>query len=84
MKARLDIFTFDPESGAIYFTLREGTVDDTIEIAEGAYLDIDAENRVLGAEFLSQEEFAEVLEQYAGLNLPDRIEDPEHFSLSVA
>ena len=84
MKARLDIFTVDPESGAIYFTLRQGTVDDTVEIAEGAYLDIDAENRVLGAEFLSHEEFAEVLERYAGLNLPERIKDPEHFSLKVA
>ena len=84
MKTTPDVFTFDPESGAIYVTLREGTVDDTIEIAEGAYLDIDAENRVLGAEFLSQEEFAEILEKYAGINLPDRIEDPEHFHLSVA
>jgi uncharacterized protein YuzE len=84
VKTTPDVFTFDPESGAIYVTLREGTVDDTIEIAEGAYLDIDAENRVLGAEFLSQEEFAEILEKYAGINLPDRIEDPEHFHLSVA
>jgi uncharacterized protein YuzE len=84
VKARLDIFRFDPESGAIYFTLREGTVDDTIEIAEGAYIDIDADHRVLGAEFLSQQEFAEVLAKYAGLNLPERIEDPGHFLPSVA
>jgi uncharacterized protein YuzE len=82
VKARPNVFRFDPESGAIYITLREGTVDDTMEIAEGAYIDIDAEGRVLGAEFLSQEEFAEALEKYAGLDLPDRIEDPAHFRLS--
>ena len=78
-------FKYDPESGALYVRLREGVVDDTLELAEGAYIDIDAEGNVLGAEFLSMEEFRETMERYGGgVELPDHIEDPSTFHLNPA
>ena len=50
-------FRYDPQSGALYIRLRDGRVDETLPVSEGFYLDIDDEGRVLGAEFLSLEEF---------------------------
>ena len=62
-------FKFDPESGAMYFRFRDGEISETVQVNEtgfGAYLDIDAEGRVLGVEFLSLEEFKELLAQTGG------------------
>ncbi len=40
---------------------------------------------MLGLEFLSFEEFAEVIAEHGGeLVLPERVEDPASFSLSTA
>lgn len=78
-------FRYDPQSGALYVRLREGRVDETLPLAEGVYFDIDAEGRVLGAEFLSLEEFAEWASQEGiEVQLPDRIEDPNSFHLNPA
>lgn len=78
-------FRYDPQSGALYVRLREGRVDETLPLAEGVYFDIDAEGRVLGAEFLSLEEFAEWASQEGiEVQLPDRIEDPNSFRLNPA
>lgn len=75
----------DKESGAIYIRLRDGQVADTLELDEGAYLDVDADGYVLGAEFLSLEEMAETADRLGGMmDLPDRVEDPENFHLSPA
>lgn len=75
----------DPESGAIYVRLREGEYRETVPLAErgyGAGVDVDAEGNVLGVEFLSFEEFTELVSRSGGaLELPDRIEDPATFSL---
>lgn len=74
---------FDKESGAFYITIREGEHSETLDLVDpgfGAYLDIDAEGNVLGLEFLSLEEFAEVTAE--GLELPDRIEEVEAFITS--
>lgn len=74
-------FEFDPESGAIYVRVRNGGIAETLEMAEpgfGAYLDIDREGNVLGVEFLSFEEFAELTARYGGkLEIPDTVEDPD-------
>lgn len=68
--------THDPQSGAFYIRLREGTYDETIPLGDpglGAGVDVDAEGNVLGLEFLSFEEFAEVIADRGGaLELPER------------
>ena len=78
-------FRYDPQSGALYIRLREGQVDETLPLAEGFYLDIDEGGRVLGAEFLSLEEFKEWASQEGiEVNLPDHIEDPNSYRLNLA
>ena len=74
-------FRYDPQLGTLYIRLREGQIYETLKLAEGAYLDIDVEGRVLGAEFLSLEEFAEFASRQGkvGTELPDRLEDPGSF-----
>ena len=54
-----------------------------MELAEGAYLNIDIEGRVLGAVFLSLEEFAEFVSRQGkgGVELPSRLPDPDSFWL---
>lgn len=73
-------FSHDPESGAIYVRLREGEYRETVPLAEpgfGAGVDVDADGNVLGVEFLSFEEYAELLARAGGkLDIPDRVEAP--------
>ena len=74
---------FDKESGAFYLTIRDGEYSETLDLIDpgfGAYVDIDAKGNVLGVEFLSFEEFAEITEN--GLEIPDRVEDAEAFVAS--
>lgn len=80
-------FTHDPESGAFYVRVREGTYHETLDLAEpgfGAHVDVDEQGYVLGAEFLSFEEFAEIIALAGGkLDLPERVVDAEEiFQLS--
>ncbi len=74
-------FTHDPESGAFYVQVREGKYYETLDLAEpgfGAHVDVDEQGYVLGAEFLSFEEFAEIVAQAGGkLDLPERVVDAE-------
>jgi uncharacterized protein YuzE len=65
-------FRYDPQSGALYIRLRAGQIYETLELAEGAYLNIDIEGRVLGAVFLSLEDFAEFASRQGkvGVELP--------------
>ena len=78
-------FRHDPQSGALYIRLREGQLYETLELAEGAYLDIDVKGQVLGSAFPSLKEFAEVASRQGevGVELPDRLEDPGSFRLSL-
>jgi uncharacterized protein YuzE len=81
-------FEFDPESGALYVRVREGQIEQTLDLAEpgfGAHLDIDREGNVMGVEFLSLQEFKELVARSGGtLELPERVEDPANFRLSPA
>ncbi|QIN77193.1 DUF2283 domain-containing protein [Rubrobacter marinus] len=81
-------FEHDSQSGALYIRVREGEIEETLDLAEpgfGAHVDIDREGNVLGIEFLSFEEYAELVCRSGGaLELPDRIEDPEHFRTELA
>jgi uncharacterized protein YuzE len=80
-------FEFDPESGALYVRVREGQIEETLDLAEpgfGAHLDIDREGNVMGVEFLSLQEFEELVTRSGGtLELPERVEDPANFHLTA-
>jgi uncharacterized protein YuzE len=59
----------DPETGVLYLRMKgsdgaPGLVDQTIEVEEGAYLDLDADMKPVGMEFLSIEDFEAFLEKY--------------------
>lgn len=72
-------FEHDSESGAWYVRLREGEIEETIPLAEpgfGASVDVDREGYVLGVEFLSLQEFTELVARFGGsLDLPERIKE---------
>ena len=78
---------FDPESGAFYICIREGDIEETLALAEpgfGAHVDVDHEGNVLGLEFLSFKEYAELLTRFGGtLEIPERLENPASFPMSV-
>ncbi len=73
---------YDPRYGALYIRLREGQIHETLEPAEGVYLDVDITGRVVGVEFLSLEESAS-RQGRAGVELPDRLEHPGSFRLNL-
>ena len=79
--------THDPESGALYIRLRDGEYEETLDFGNpggGVNVDIDREGYVLGLEFLSLKEYAEVIAEHGGkLVLPKRIEDPASFDLKL-
>lgn len=75
---------YDPESGALYVRVREGAIEETVQHADGVYLDIDAEGCVLGAEFLTLKELAEAVTAEGGWELPERIEDPDAYEAARA
>jgi uncharacterized protein YuzE len=68
----------DPKSGAFYIRLRPGKYHETIPLVEpgfGAGVDVDDEGNVLGVEFLSFEEYAEVVARHGGrLELPETLD----------
>lgn len=75
-------FEHDPQSGAFYVRVREGEYRETIPLADepgfGAGVDVDGEGNVLGFEFLSFEEYAELLARSGGtLEVPDVVENRE-------
>ena len=43
---------YDTQADAIYVQLREGTVDNTVEVNKYIYADVDAEGNPLGIEIL--------------------------------
>lgn len=69
-------FTYDPESGAMYARIREGRIEETLELGGGCYLDIAPDGMVMGLECLSLDEFRGLVERSGGeLDLPDRVVD---------
>lgn len=71
---------YDPESGALYFRVREGKIEETLELpSPGAYMDVDAGGAVMGLEFLSIQEFVMFLTGFGGeVELPDRVDVGEY------
>lgn len=45
--------TYDPDAKALYIQLTEADVLETVELAKGVYLDIDADGQAIGFEILN-------------------------------
>jgi uncharacterized protein YuzE len=45
--------TYDPDVNALYIKLIDAEVLETVELAKGVYLDIDADGRAIGFEILN-------------------------------
>ncbi len=71
-------FRYDPTSGALYFRVREGAIEETVELpTPGSYVDVDSSGRVMGLEFLSVHEFLAFLVASGGeAQIPEQV-DPE-------
>ncbi len=73
-------FEHDTEVNALYIYFRdipEGGVARTVELQEGVNLDLDAQGRTLGLEFVDADDFYPFLDGRGGeLSIPDRLEDP--------
>ena len=68
------------EYDLLYIELHNGEVEETVDLAEGVYADVDIEGRVLGIEFLSIEAFDNFTESAGGdWKLPDWIV-PDHMT----
>jgi RNA polymerase sigma factor (sigma-70 family) len=64
------------EYDLLYFELREGDVERTEDLDDGVHMDLDAEGRVLGLEFLSLEAFRTFLERRGGrVEIPHAVKD---------
>ena len=69
---------YDREAKAVYVSVAEGVHARTVEIVPlKIYVDVDAEDRVLGIEFLSMKAFEQFLEEHGGLNTPERFTGPQ-------
>jgi len=68
---------YDPDAEALYLTLREGLAAETIEIEESVYVDLDADERPIGVEFLDPGDLIGFLVRRGGeFVLPDRVTEP--------
>lgn len=66
----------DAEYDILYIELREGDVERTEDLDDGVHMDLDAEGRVLGLEFISMEAFHRYLALHDGrVEIPDVVED---------
>ncbi len=72
-------FEYDNEVDALYVRIRDGEVARTLELEEGAYVDLDAESRPLGLEFIALAAFEDFLRRYGTLHVPERVEGRESF-----
>jgi uncharacterized protein YuzE len=72
-------FEFDSEADALYSRINEGRVERTMEIEEGVYADLDAQDRPLGLEFIALAAFDEWMKRHGALEVPERVTGPESF-----
>jgi uncharacterized protein YuzE len=68
---------YDSDAEALYLTLREGLAAETIEIEESVYVDLDADERPIGIEFLNPGDLVGFLTRRGGeFVLPERVTEP--------
>ncbi|CAN5789954.1 hypothetical protein BH23ACT11_BH23ACT11_29650 [soil metagenome] len=69
---------YDREAKAVYVDVAEGEHARTVEVEPlKIYVDVDAEGRTLGVEFLSWDAFKEYVEEHGGLDIPERFAGPQ-------
>jgi uncharacterized protein YuzE len=60
----------------LYVALGDGTAAETIAVEESVYIDVDADGRQIGIEFLNADDFLSFLARHGGrLTLPEQIEE---------
>lgn len=64
-------FRFDQDANALYISLHEGPVAQTIEVTDMVYIDVDASGAPLGIEFVSADEFVPFLRRLQELDAAD-------------
>jgi uncharacterized protein YuzE len=69
---------YDRNAMALYVHLADGEQAETVEVQPmKVYVDIDAEGRTLGIEFLTLEAFGEYIREHGGMNFPERFAGPQ-------
>ena len=69
-------FEYLTDEKLLYVAMGEGPVAETIELEESVYMDLDANGRPIGIEFLNADDFLSFLERRGGgLSLPEYIDD---------
>lgn len=76
-------FEFDNEADALYIRLDEGRVSRTIELEEGVYADLDAEDHPLGLEFVALAALDEWMKRHGTLDVPEKATGAESFLSST-
>lgn len=84
MRIELDI-----EANALYLYIKDeigdGEAIRTLELEEGVYLDLDADNRPLGLEFVHADAFQDFLKRHGGrITIPTVVEDLNSLRLNHA
>lgn len=72
-------FEYDEQADALYIQVREGEVSRTLEVDEGVYVDLDAERRPLGLEFIALAAFDDWIKRHGALKVPEHVEGRESF-----
>ena len=69
-------FEYSPDENLLYVALGEGPAAETLEVEESVYVDLDADGRPIGIEFLQADDFLPFLLRHGGqLTLPERVDD---------
>ena len=69
-------FEYSSDENLLYVALGDGPAAETIELEESVYVDVDADGRPIGVEFLNADDFLPFLARHGGqLTLPERVED---------
>ncbi len=69
---------YDHEADAVYVDVTDATQAHTVEVEpDSIYVDIDAEGRTLGIEFLNLDTFRQYIEEHGGLDIPEKFTGPQ-------
>ena len=69
-------FEYSADENLLYVALGEGPAAETLEVEESVYVDLDADGRPIGIEFLNADDFLPFLLRRGGqLTLPERVDD---------
>ena len=69
-------FEYSADENLLYVALGVGPAAETIEVEESVYVDLDADGRPIGIEFLNADDFLSFLARHGGqVTLPERVVD---------